>query len=276
MDRRVQDLRRIPVLSRDGPLGRAVEVLFDDRSWSVRYLVVDRRSELGGRLVLVPPPDITDIDDDAGAIHVSFDLAAAADLLDISRDMPVDRQREAEISRAALFMPFWGGGASGEHVGFVAVTVDPPETGAGVGAKPDPHLRSSADIRGYRVRARGDRIGRIRDLIFDDLDWRIRQLEVRLRSRPPVRSARLPAASVLRVSWCGHAVVLSLDATEIPGVRIRGRRRWSSRAASGEAAADSSLPAGSVPGDREDIPKSARFVSREYLADDSERGWLGT
>jgi uncharacterized protein YrrD len=46
----------------DGSIGHLEDFLFDERSWQVRYVVVDTRTWLPGRHVLVPPQWITDID----------------------------------------------------------------------------------------------------------------------------------------------------------------------------------------------------------------------
>ena len=41
--------------ARDGEIGRVRDVLFHDRSWLVRYLVVDTETWLSGRRVLLSP-----------------------------------------------------------------------------------------------------------------------------------------------------------------------------------------------------------------------------
>src|SRR4051812_13882002 len=39
----------------DGEIGRAVDLLFDDRAWMVRYLVIETGAWLDGRRVLISP-----------------------------------------------------------------------------------------------------------------------------------------------------------------------------------------------------------------------------
>jgi len=55
MLRGISDLRRFTIAATDGTLGRVGDVYFDDRSWSVRHLVVDAGEWLPGRRVLVSP-----------------------------------------------------------------------------------------------------------------------------------------------------------------------------------------------------------------------------
>lgn len=51
----IGDLRRFTIAAREGPLGSVSDVYFDDRGWSVRYLVVDAGNRRPGRRVLVSP-----------------------------------------------------------------------------------------------------------------------------------------------------------------------------------------------------------------------------
>ena len=44
MDMTLSDLRRLTLAATDGNLGSLVNLCFDDRSWAIRYLVVDASS----------------------------------------------------------------------------------------------------------------------------------------------------------------------------------------------------------------------------------------
>jgi sporulation protein YlmC with PRC-barrel domain len=54
MLRGVSDLRRLTIAATDGNLGGVVDLCFDDRSWNVRYLVVDAGSWFPDHWVLIP------------------------------------------------------------------------------------------------------------------------------------------------------------------------------------------------------------------------------
>ena len=55
MLRSISDVKRLAIAATDGNLGRVSDLYFDDRSWAVRYLVVDAGPWLpGGRLFVVP------------------------------------------------------------------------------------------------------------------------------------------------------------------------------------------------------------------------------
>jgi hypothetical protein len=60
----------------DGSIGHLEDFLFDDRSWQVRFVVVDTRNWLPGRHVLVPPQWITEVDYGQRRAHVKVSRAA--------------------------------------------------------------------------------------------------------------------------------------------------------------------------------------------------------
>jgi uncharacterized protein YrrD len=49
------------IRARDGEIGHVEDFLFDDRNWSIRYLVVDTRNWWPGKKVLIPPAWIGEI-----------------------------------------------------------------------------------------------------------------------------------------------------------------------------------------------------------------------
>jgi sporulation protein YlmC with PRC-barrel domain len=55
MLRGISDLRRLTIAGPDGTLGNVGDVYFDDRSWSVRYLVVEADTWFPRGQVFVPP-----------------------------------------------------------------------------------------------------------------------------------------------------------------------------------------------------------------------------
>jgi hypothetical protein len=62
MLRRFTDLRVYTIGATDGDIGTVEDAYFDDRSWTVRYLVVDAGSWLSGRKVLISPSSISGVD----------------------------------------------------------------------------------------------------------------------------------------------------------------------------------------------------------------------
>lgn len=53
MLRNIKGLRGFTIEAADGQMGKVHDLLFDGRTWAVRYLVVDTGSWLPGRKVLI-------------------------------------------------------------------------------------------------------------------------------------------------------------------------------------------------------------------------------
>src|SRR4051794_34919661 len=54
----------------DGVIGHVDELLFDEATWTVRYLVVDTSNWIGGRQVLISPTVVEQLDSPGKKIHV--------------------------------------------------------------------------------------------------------------------------------------------------------------------------------------------------------------
>ena len=54
----------------DGDIGTVSDILFDDVSWLIRWVVVDTGKWLSGRKVLLPPPLLGSIDHDENRFSV--------------------------------------------------------------------------------------------------------------------------------------------------------------------------------------------------------------
>jgi PRC-barrel domain len=56
----------------DGPIGHVDDFLFDEKTWTVQYLVVDTSNWIGGRSVLISPRVVTAVDPVNRQIDVSM------------------------------------------------------------------------------------------------------------------------------------------------------------------------------------------------------------
>jgi hypothetical protein len=82
-------VRGYHVHAADGVVGHVDDCLFDEKSWAIRYLVVDTSNWIGGRSVLVSPDVVTAIDSESRRVTVSLTRAQikespSIDLADIA------------------------------------------------------------------------------------------------------------------------------------------------------------------------------------------------
>ena len=95
------------IRARDGDLGHLEDVLFDDVSWAVRYLVVDTRNWWFGKHVLVAPEWISDIawGDRSVSVSVTRQSLRGAPIYD--RAQHLDRQWELDYYRHLTQPGYW-------------------------------------------------------------------------------------------------------------------------------------------------------------------------
>ena len=142
MLRAISELKRVTIAATDGNLGSVSDVYFDDRSWAVRYLVVDAGRPLPDRPLFVPPMSVRRSEPTALRLGLST--------------------REIEM---CSFGSAQAGGLGPE-------CPTRAEDGGAV------HLQAATAVIGYAVRAEDGEIGHVKDVLVDDRTWAVRYLVV--------------------------------------------------------------------------------------------------
>ncbi|HEY1757602.1 MAG TPA: PRC-barrel domain-containing protein [Bryobacteraceae bacterium] len=175
------------IVAIDGEIGKVFNVLFDDRSWAVRYLVVETGSWLTRRKVLLSPAVLARPNWTERTIAVRLTREQVQSSPDIDADQPVSRQQELAMIRHYR----WPGYMDAEP-GF-------PQTEAGESG--DPHLRSAREVANYQVDAEDGPLGTIADFIIDDDGWEILDLVVDAQSSLNEHKVLVPTRWLSGVSW---------------------------------------------------------------------------
>jgi sporulation protein YlmC with PRC-barrel domain len=68
----MNDLKGLDILATDGEIGHIEDLILDDDSWAIRYLVIDTHNWLPGKKVLVSPRCITATDWTRGKVHINL------------------------------------------------------------------------------------------------------------------------------------------------------------------------------------------------------------
>jgi uncharacterized protein YrrD len=161
----------------DGEIGHVRDFYFDDKNWTVRYLVADTGGWLSGRLVLISPHALGHLYPEGKVLLVNLSRQQIEDSPSIDEHMPVSRQLEEEYHRHygyayyAESMPLWGLG------GYPVLAPPPLETDAKQQAV-DSHLRSARVVAGYNIEANDGVVGAVTDLLIDGRTWVIREIVV--------------------------------------------------------------------------------------------------
>lgn len=195
----------------DGEIGKVDDFYFHDRSWAVRYVVVDTGGWLTGRKVLLAPAALGDADDEEKTLGVGKNREQIRNSPPIDTDMPVSRRYEIELQQYYGWPAYWTAGG-GEFSAFAPVPADPAAAGAALARQPgDPDLHSATDVAGYAAEAVDGEIGHVEDLIIDDEDWVIRYLLVDVKKWWPGKDVIVGTEWVRGISWEKHAISIGLN-----------------------------------------------------------------
>jgi hypothetical protein len=197
--------------SLDGEIGKVKEFYFDDRHWTIRYLVADTGNWLTGRQVLISPYAL-------GAVvreeqHITIDLTKKEieDSPSLNSDKPVSRQFEEAYYGYYGLPVYWGGPYMwGAYPYVVRDREKWKEFTQGEKAW-DPHLRSTYDVSGHHIQALDGELGHVQDFIIDDETWAIRYLIVDTHNWWPGKKVLVSPQWIERVSWGESKVFVNLS-----------------------------------------------------------------
>ena len=165
MLRGISDLKRFTIAATDGNLGSVRDLYFDDRSWAVRYLVVDAGPWLPGRRLFVSPISVRRSDPTTLRLDLSM--------------------RQVEIKSVSSAQP----------CGVL------PESLARAGDGGDVHLQTATAVMGYAIRAEDGEIGHVKDVLVDDKAWAIRYLVVDTEQWWAGKTVLVSPGWLTRVAW---------------------------------------------------------------------------
>ena len=197
--------------SGDETIGRVKDVYFDDRHWTIRYLVVNTGNWLVGRKVLVAPHALVSVNADHENIIVSLTKQQIEDSPPLASDKPVSRQFESNYYGYYGWPAYWYGPYSWGYYPYVERDQTKWELFNPEEKAWDHHLRSCHEVRGYDIEAKDGAIGHVEDFIVDAETWEIRYLIVNTSNWWAGKKVLISPFWIQRVSW-GEQIV-SIDLT---------------------------------------------------------------
>ena len=221
MLRNASTIKGYAIAASDGRIGTVSDVLFDDASWRIRWVVVDTGNWLSGRKVLLPLSALGQLDATGIEFHVRLTMQQVKDSPDIDTDRPVSRQIEANIYGHYGWTPYWGTdmlmGGYGLSGGAMAAlpTLESRRRAEDIAtvqaSNNDPHLRSMNAVTGYHIHATDGEIGHLDDFIMEDSDWSIRNLVVNTKNWWAGKIVLIAPSSIKTIDWTDRLVNLKID-----------------------------------------------------------------
>ena len=166
MLKNLKDTEGFKIHAQDGEIGKVKDFLFDDHSWTIRYMVVNTGSWRFGQSVLVATDAFSKVEWDQKRFDVSITRKMIEDSPHLDEHIPISRKHE-ELLRTHFSWPiYWSNEAAP-----ITLPFNPEETRH----KPsyDANLESVNDIERFSIHATDGKIGKIEGFIVDE-KWVIR------------------------------------------------------------------------------------------------------
>ena len=201
--------------SLDGEIGKVKEFYFDDRHWTIRYLVADTGNWLPGRQVLISPYALVAVNSEEQNIAINLTKKQIEDSPSLNSDQPVSHQFEQAYYGHYGWPSYWGGPYMwGSHPHIVRDREKWTEFTQSVNAW-DRHLRSTYGVSGHHIQALDGEIGHVEDFLIDDETWAIRYLVVDTLNWWPGKKVLVSPQWIESVSWGERKVFVNLSRATI-------------------------------------------------------------
>ena len=202
--------------SLDGEIGKVKDFYFDDRHWTIRYLVAETGTWLADKQVLISPYALIAVNKEERNIAIDLTKKQIEASPPLDSDKPVSRQFEEAYYGHYLYPTYWGGPYSwGAYPYFVhnRETREPEQwrEPAQPGKAWDHHLRSTYGVSGHHIQALDGEIGHVKDFIIDDETWAIRYLVIDTHNWWPGKKVLVSPQWIERVSWGERKVFVNLS-----------------------------------------------------------------
>jgi len=218
MLRSMRDLENYSIRATDGDIGRVKDFYFDDRTWTIRHLIVDTSSWIPDRKVLISPMSM-DCPDWCGKIlPVKITKEQVKSSPDMDTDKPVSKRRDVGYLDSYGYPYYCPTLKEGDDVNADSPYGNPDGhalSGSRNDKRDDLHLRSCKETIGYHVDATDDDIGHVRDLLIDECAWAIRYIVVSTSNWFGGHQVLIAPQWIRDMSWAEHMVSVHLTRQQV-------------------------------------------------------------
>ncbi|MDR3715240.1 MAG: PRC-barrel domain-containing protein [Puia sp.] len=233
MQKNINSFMGYSVGARDGIIGKVEDFYFDEKTWTIRYLVVNTGTWLSGRKVLISltamisPEALIKDSRDAATFPVNLTREQVLNSPESKTDEPISRQHEAQLANYYPWEAYWGTGFSpGRAWGVIPPTPvmtlaslaeqeKIEETVLGLASREDSHLRSIRTVTGYHIHATDDDIGHVNDFMIDTSTWQIIFLVVDTHNWIGGAKVLIPVRHISKIQWENARVFIDMTVESI-------------------------------------------------------------
>ena len=207
---KAKDLKGYKLSAMDGEIGSVKEFYFDDKFWTIRYLVVDTGSWLAGRVVLISPYAVTSVDKENRLISVDLTKRQIEESPSPDTDKPVSKQFEDSYYSYYNWPTYWSGPFAWGSFYSASDAREHWNRLRQAAAESDHDLRSTRDVTGHFIQATDGEIGHVEDFVVDAERWAIRYLVVATRNWWPGKLVLISPSWIDRIAWLESKVFMGL------------------------------------------------------------------
>jgi len=213
MLRRMNDLKGFAIGAKDGDIGQASDFIFDDKNWTVRYLVVDTNPWLPGGKVLISPIVTAQADWEGKKLPVLLTREQVKHSPDIRMDEKLSAQDEMKYYNHYGWPYYWIGAGMWGPVTVPQDLLDKEmdENIARTQQVNESHLRSMNEVTDYTVQATDGAVGQVDDFVIDDEPWVIRYMVVDTGNWWPGKKVIVSPRWIAHVDWKNSNVYTNLS-----------------------------------------------------------------
>lgn len=217
MLRRMNDLKGFGIRAKDGDIGQASDFIFDDKNWTVRYIVVDTSRWLTGARILISPIVTGPAEWEEKRLPVFLTREQVKNSPDVRLDEELSAQDEIKYYNHYGWPYYWVGGGMWGPVTVPRDLLDEEleEKMAKTQQVNESHLRSMKEVTAYSIEATDGSIGQAHDFIIDDEPWVIRYLVVDTGRWLPGKKVIVSPRWISHVDWQGSKIYTNLSRQSI-------------------------------------------------------------
>lgn len=223
MKRKIKSLTGFSIGATDGVVGEVKEFYFDDKTWTIRYLIVETGSWFNGKKILLSTQALLTPDWENKIFPVKLTRAQIEGSPEIDTDKPVSKQHESDLSNHYLCGNYYWAGSG---MGMYGMRMSYPmsmkqairgETDESVADNPDEdhHLRSTDAVTGYNIKAVDGEIGEVEDFIINDKTWTIDFIEVDTGNWFPGKKVLISPSWIKKIEWDTSTVNVILTEEQV-------------------------------------------------------------
>jgi hypothetical protein len=182
----------------DGAVGTIRDLLFDDQTWKIRYIVVETGNWFHSRHALISPEAVDRADWTARRLVLHRTRQQVQESPGEESHLSVAQRGEREAAGMIAWDGYWAGlfHDAGRIEG-------------------DPHLRNTKAVTGHHVEGSDGQIGHVEDFLIDDRSWTIPYLVAGTRNWLPGKRVVIAPTWVESISWEQRKVRVAMSRDKI-------------------------------------------------------------